>query len=64
MGRALNYQFSITRFKITLYPSKVDKMSAKYHVHQFIPLNPYNYLCEISIGVNVTTDERSDRNEF
>ena len=36
--------------------------SVEYHICQFIPLKSYDYLYDISIKINVATDEDSDRN--
>ena len=47
----------------TFYSYFSKSFGDEYHMHQFIPLQICDYLCEISLEVNVATDEGNGRNE-
>ena len=47
----------------TFYRYFSESFSGEYRKYQFIPLQSYDYLCEISLKANMATGEGNGRNE-
>ena len=51
-------------FRLTFYSCFRESFNGEYHMHQIIPLHSCDYLCKVSIKINVATDESNSRNEI